>query len=49
MAKRIDSIIQLQPTFNAIGAGHLPGKEGVVNLLRERGYTLKPVKFKFRK
>jgi len=49
MAKRIDSIIQLQPTFNAIGAGHLSGPEGVVELLKQRGYTLKPVKFKFGK
>jgi uncharacterized protein YbaP (TraB family) len=27
----------------AVGAGHLPGKEGVVNLLRKSGYTVTPV------
>jgi uncharacterized protein YbaP (TraB family) len=30
-------------TFFAVGAGHLGGKEGVVNLLRQAGYTLKPI------
>lgn len=33
-----------QPTFFAVGAGHLGGKKGVVALLRKDGYTLKPVK-----
>jgi len=28
--------------FFAVGAGHLPGDEGVINLLREAGYTVKP-------
>lgn len=28
----------------AVGAGHLPGKEGVINLLRQAGYTVTPVK-----
>ena len=27
----------------AVGAGHLPGDKGVINLLREAGYTLTPV------
>ncbi|NUO01892.1 MAG: TraB/GumN family protein [Saprospiraceae bacterium] len=31
-------------TFFAVGAGHLGGKQGVVNLLREQGYTLKPLR-----
>jgi uncharacterized protein YbaP (TraB family) len=49
MAKRIDKIVQEQPTFNAIGAGHLYGKDGVIELLRKEGYTMKPVKYKFTK
>lgn len=28
----------------AVGAGHLPGKDGVITLLRQAGYTVKPVK-----
>lgn len=29
--------------FYAVGAGHLPGESGVINLLRMAGYTLTPV------
>lgn len=32
--------------FIALGAGHLPGKNGLINLLENEGYTLKPVKLK---
>ena len=28
----------------AVGAGHLPGQKGVINLLRKAGYVVKPVK-----
>ena len=31
-------------TFFAVGAGHLGGEKGVVNLLRKEGYTLRPLK-----
>jgi uncharacterized protein YbaP (TraB family) len=31
----------------AVGAGHLPGKDGVINLLRAAGYTVTPVKQSF--
>ncbi len=31
-----------KPTFFAVGAGHLGGKEGVIALLRAQGYTLTP-------
>lgn len=33
-----------QPTFFAVGAGHLAGEQGVILLLRKAGYTVKPVK-----
>ncbi|RXK86162.1 TraB/GumN family protein [Filimonas effusa] len=32
------------PTFFAVGAGHLAGKNGVINLLRKSGYTVTAVK-----
>ncbi len=33
-----------KPTFFAFGAGHLPGEKGVINLLRQAGYTVTAVK-----
>ena len=43
MANKIDSLVSSTNTFVAIGAGHLAGESGVVNLLREKGYTVTPV------
>jgi len=44
MASRMDSIIAGgTPSFFAIGSGHLPRKDGVIQLLRDRGYTVEPV------
>lgn len=39
----IAKLISEKPTFIAVGAGHLPGEKGVLNLLREAGYTVTPV------
>jgi uncharacterized protein YbaP (TraB family) len=33
----------------AVGAGHLPGEKGVINLLRKEGYTVTPVENKSNK
>jgi len=44
MAERIQPMINGQSTFIAIGAGHLPGKEGIINLLSAEGYIVEPVK-----
>ena len=33
-----------QPTFFAVGAGHLGGEYGVVSLLRQEGYDLVPLR-----
>lgn len=41
---KISEMAAVQPTFFAVGAGHLPGKYGVINLLKEAGYTLTPIK-----
>lgn len=35
--------MQSAPTFFAVGAGHLGGKEGLLVLLKEKGYQLKPL------
>jgi uncharacterized protein YbaP (TraB family) len=43
MAERAVPYIDKGPTFIAVGALHLPGKNGVVELLRTRGYKLTPM------
>lgn len=39
----VKSNIQDCPCLIAVGAGHLPGKEGLINLLRNEGYILTPI------
>lgn len=43
MAARIPQYVQSGGAFIAVGTLHLPGKQGLITLLRERGYTLTPV------
>ncbi len=43
MAYRMDSLSAVRSTFFAIGMAHLPGEEGVINLLREKGFIVSPV------
>ncbi|MBN2275734.1 MAG: TraB/GumN family protein [Bacteroidales bacterium] len=43
MTERIIPLLKDRPTFIAIGAGHLPGKKGVLKLLEKKGYALTPV------
>lgn len=43
MARRIDSLTALRTMFVAVGAAHLPGDSGVIQLLRSRGFTVEPV------
>ena len=37
------NIMKDKSTFFAVGAGHLLGEQGVINLLRKKGYTVQPV------
>ncbi|MEE9348842.1 MAG: TraB/GumN family protein, partial [Flavobacteriaceae bacterium] len=43
MTKNIDSIIKTGSLFSAIGAAHLAGDKGVINMLKEKGYDLTPL------
>jgi uncharacterized protein YbaP (TraB family) len=43
MVKSIDSIMKTGSLFAAVGAAHLPGKNGIIEALRAKGYTVKPV------
>lgn len=40
--KSIDSLLADESLFIAMGAAHLPGDEGCIEMLRERGYTVEP-------
>ena len=40
---KMPNIMKEKSTFFAVGAGHLLGEQGVINLLRKKGYTVKPV------
>jgi uncharacterized protein YbaP (TraB family) len=44
--QKLKTIMPERPVTIAVGAGHLPGVKGVINLLRKEGYTVKPVKNK---
>lgn len=39
----LQNIIPEKGIFIAIGAGHLPGSNGLIQLLKNQGYTVKPV------
>lgn len=41
----ISAKVKEQPTFFAVGAGHLAGDYGVISLLKKQGLKLSPIKF----
>jgi len=42
MADGIDSLLKENRVFTGVGAAHLPGSAGVIELLRNMGYTVEP-------
>ena len=42
--KPMKSEMSIQPTFFAVGTGHLPGENGVIALLRREGFDVRPIK-----
>ena len=42
--KLMPSIMKANATLFVVGAGHLLGERGVLNLLKQQGYTVEPVK-----
>jgi uncharacterized protein YbaP (TraB family) len=40
---KMPAIMSAKPTFFAVGAGHLPGDKGVLQLLKNAGYTVEGV------
>ena len=47
--EKLQGILPDKSLVIAVGAGHLPGENGVINLLRKAGFTVKPVPNKIRK
>jgi len=45
-ARELKKLLPGRSLLVAVGAAHLPGKEGVIELLRKEGYTVEPVKNK---
>jgi uncharacterized protein YbaP (TraB family) len=39
----MEKAMSSSPVLFAVGAGHLPGEEGVIRLLRKAGYRVEPV------
>lgn len=48
MTDRFIEFAKKKRTFAGIGAGHLGGEEGVLNLLRQKGYLVKAIEAKFK-
>jgi uncharacterized protein len=44
--KKLKTLLPDKSLLIAVGAGHLPGVKGVINLLRKEGYTVTPVENK---
>ena len=42
--KQMKELLPKQSTLFVVGAGHLPGESGMINLLRKAGYKVKPMK-----
>lgn len=47
MADGIDTLAQEHRLFIAVGAGHLAGEEGIINLLRKKGYRVRRVQYTY--
>lgn len=41
--QKMPEMMKKQSAFFAVGAAHLPGKKGILELLKAKGYTVKPV------
>lgn len=44
--KKLDTIMSKESVFVAVGAGHLVGEKGLINLLKKQGYKVRPLENK---
>jgi uncharacterized protein YbaP (TraB family) len=49
MVERMIPEIKEKTTFTAVGAAHLFGDKGIVKILKDKGYTVEPINFEFKK
>lgn len=42
-ARELDTLLLQRPLLVAVGAAHLPGPQGVIQLLKKEGFTVEPV------
>jgi uncharacterized protein YbaP (TraB family) len=42
-ADQFEVISKQKSTLYAVGAGHLGGEQGVINLLKQKGYTVRAI------
>ncbi len=40
---QLKTIMKKESVFVAVGAGHLVGEKGLINLLKQEGYTVEPL------
>ena len=43
MIPKIEDLLSKQSNLICVGAAHLSGDKGLINLLRKKGYTLVPI------
>ncbi|HMR44885.1 MAG TPA: TraB/GumN family protein [Saprospiraceae bacterium] len=48
MAERITNLAGEHKLFGAVGVAHLPGKYGILRILKNKGWKLSPLKFELR-
>jgi uncharacterized protein YbaP (TraB family) len=41
--KVISKLVEKTSAFIAVGAGHLPGNQGLIQLIKDKGYAINPV------
>ena len=47
MVSRLEPLLSEGKVFTAVGAAHLFGPEGIIDLLQQKGYHVTPVRFRF--